>query len=134
MSHKTVVRNKAYQTSSFVTVERHNERKNQEYFNGDVELERANLNVHFKQHFKENGDVETYHETFNRLLAERKIVKHGTKPDAKLFCELVYDINTLYFDEQGLLEAERNGINRDDALFSVIEPGYEFAKQATAPR
>ena len=101
MSHKTVVRNKAYQVSSFVTVERHNERKNQEYFNGDVELDRANLNVHFKQHFKENGEVETYHETFNRLLVERKIVKHGTKPDAKLFCELVYDINTIYFDERG---------------------------------
>ena len=31
MAHKTVVRNKAYQTSSFNKVERHNERKNEEY-------------------------------------------------------------------------------------------------------
>ena len=101
MAHKTVVRNKAYQTGSFNTVERHNERKNEDYFNGDVQLERANLNVHYKQHFKENGETETYQETFSRLLAEKKIVKHGTKPDAKLFCEMVFDINTTYFDERG---------------------------------
>ena len=43
--HKTVVRNQAYQTKSFTTVERHNERKNEEYFNGDVELELAKINV-----------------------------------------------------------------------------------------
>ena len=107
MAHKTVVRNKAYQLKSFTTVERHNERKNDEYFNGDVELERAKLNVYYKRNFNEHGEVETYHETFNRLLAEKKTVLHGTKPDAKLFCELVYDINTSYFDERG---------------------GYEFAK------
>jgi len=106
--HKTVVRNQAYQTKSFTTVERHNERKNEEYFNGDVELERAKLNVYFKRNFREDGTVETYQETFNRLLAEKKTVLHGTKPDAKLFCELVYDINTTYFDERG---------------------GYEFAKK-----
>jgi len=108
MAHRTVVRNKAYQTKSFTTVERHNERKNEEYFNSDVELERAKLNVYYKRNFNEAGGVETYQETFNRLLAEKKIVKHGTKPDAKLFCELVYDINTSYFDERG---------------------GYEFAKE-----
>ena len=108
MAHRTVVRNRAYQVKSFTTVQRHNERENDEYFNGDVELERAKLNVHYKQHFKENGERETYHETFTRLLEERKIVKHGTKPDAKLFCELVYDINTTYFDERG---------------------GYDFAKK-----
>ena len=108
MAHKTVVRNKAYQTSSFNKVERHNERKNEEYFNGDVRLEREHLNVHFCRHFKEGGEAETYQETFNRLLAEKKIVIHGTKPDAKLFCEFVYDINTTYFDERG---------------------GYEYAKK-----
>ena len=101
MEHKTVVRNQAYQTGSFNTIERHNERKNAEYFNGDVKDDREHLNVHFKRCFKENGEAETYQETFNRLLAEKKIVKHGTKADAKLFCEFVFDINTTYFDERG---------------------------------
>ena len=108
MAHKTVVRNMAYQTKSFTTVERHNERKNENYFNSDVELERAKLNIYYKRNFREDGAVETYQETFDRLLEEGKIVKRGTKPDAKLFCELVYDINTSYFDERG---------------------GYDFAKQ-----
>ena len=93
---------------SFNTVERHNERKNEHYFNSDVDLERANFNVHFKQNFRDDGTPETYQETFNRLLAEGKIVKHGTKSDAKIFCEMVYDINTTYFDERG---------------------GYEYAKK-----
>jgi len=106
--HKTVVRNQAYRVASFTTVQRHNERENDEYFNGDVELERAKFNVHFCQYFNANGERETYHQTFSRLLDEGKIVKRGTKPDAKLFCELVYDINTSYFDERG---------------------GYEFAKK-----
>jgi len=108
MAHKTVVRNMAYQTKSFTTVERHNERKNEEYFNGDVELERAKLNVYFKRNFREDGTVESYQETFNRLLAEKKAVIHGTQADAKLFCEFVYAVNTSYFDEHG---------------------GYEFAKK-----
>jgi hypothetical protein len=106
--HKTVVRNQAYRVASFTTVQRHNERENDEYFNGDVELERAKFNVHFCQHFNASGQRETYHQTFSRLLDEGKIVKRGTKSDAKLFCELVYDINTSYFDERG---------------------GYEFAKK-----
>ena len=101
MVHKTVVRNVACQIGSFNTRERHNERKNDEYFNGDVRLDRAHLNVLFRQCFREDGSPETYQETFNRLLVEKKIVKHGTKPDAKLFCEMVFDINTTYFDERG---------------------------------
>ena len=101
MEHKTVVRNVACRTASFNTRERHNERKNEEYFNGDVQTERSHLNVHFRQCFREDGTPETYQETFNRLLAEKKIVMHGTKPDAKLFCEMVFDINTTYFDERG---------------------------------
>ena len=60
MAHKTVVRNKAYQPVSFNTVERHNERKNDEYYNGDVELDRAHLNVHYRRCLREDGAPETY--------------------------------------------------------------------------
>jgi hypothetical protein len=51
---------------------------------------------------------ETYGETFDRLLAEKKISEKWLKPDSKLVDELVFDVNTDYF--------ERNG-------------GYEFAKK-----
>ena len=63
MAHKTVVRNVACQTGSFNTRERHNDRKNEEYFNGDVQIERSHLNVHFRQCFREDGSPETYHRT-----------------------------------------------------------------------
>jgi len=108
MNHRTVVRNQACQPISFNVRERHNERKNEEYYNGDVELDRTHLNVHYRRCFREDGTPETYQETFDRLLDEGKIVKHGTKADAKLFCEMVFDINTTYFDQNG---------------------GYEFAKK-----
>jgi hypothetical protein len=108
LTHRTVVRNQACQPISFNVRERHNERKNEEYFNGDVELDRSHMNVHYRRCFREDGTPETYQETFDRLLAEGKIVKRGTKADAKLFCEMVFDINTTYFEENG---------------------GYEFAKK-----
>ena len=69
MPHKTVVRNQACQPSSFNVRERHNERKNEEYFNGDVQLERSHLNVHYRRCLREDGTPETYQETFDRLLA-----------------------------------------------------------------
>ena len=112
MTHRTVVRNESYKPSGFNVRERHNERKNNEYFNSDVELDRAHLNVHFRRCFKENGEPETYQETFNRLLEEKKIVMRGTKPDAKLFCEMIFDINTSYFDERGGYEFAKNIVKK----------------------
>jgi len=96
------VQHQSCQLSSFTIRERHNERKNEQYFNGDVLPERSNMNIHFKRHFKEDGTQETYQETFNRMLEEKTIVNRGTKPDAKLFCEMVLDINTTYFEERGI--------------------------------
>ncbi|MCL2343137.1 MAG: plasmid recombination protein [Firmicutes bacterium] len=101
MAHRTVVRNEAYQAGGFNTRERHNERKNENYFNGDIDPAREDLNIHFRQNFRADGLPETYQETFDRLLDEGKIVRHGTKPDAKIFCEMVFDVNTNYFEESG---------------------------------
>jgi len=70
-----VVRNQSCQLSSFTIRERHNERKNEQYFNGDALPERSNMNIHFKRHLKEDGTPETYHETFNWMLEEKTIVK-----------------------------------------------------------
>jgi hypothetical protein len=104
----TVVRNQGYTRAGFAVRERHNERKNEVYGNGDIVLERSALNVHFRQNFSPAGTPETYAETYNRLLAAGTIVEKGLRADAKIFAELVFDVNTDYF--------ERNG-------------GYEFAKK-----
>ena len=45
----SVARDKAYSRKSIVSIERHNERKNENYSNVDVMLEQAVNNVYFKK-------------------------------------------------------------------------------------
>jgi hypothetical protein len=97
----TVVRNEGNMRSSFTTRERHNERKNEAYGNGDVVPERADFNVHFRQNFRDDGTAETYEETYNRLLSSGAISEKWRKPDSKTFDEMVFDVNTDYFEQNG---------------------------------
>jgi hypothetical protein len=97
----TVVRNDGFMRGSFETRYRHNERENETYGNGDIDRSREHLNVHFRQNLKPDGTQETYGETFDRLLAEKKISEKWLKPDSKLVDELVFDVNTDYFEQNG---------------------------------
>ena len=99
--NRTVVRNVAHGGGSFTVTERHNERKNDAYFNGDIEPDRANLNVHYKRHLSPDSTPATYEQTFNRLLENGTIVKRGLRADAKIFDELIFDVNTAYFENHG---------------------------------
>lgn len=99
---RSVVRNEAYRKTAVGIRERHNERKNQEYSNPDIVKDRSYLNIHFKSCDR------SYAETFDRMLADGAISTRGLQPDAKVIDELIFDVNTAYFD--------RNG-------------GYEYAKE-----
>lgn len=99
---RTVVRNQAYRKQGISIRERHNERKNIHYSNPDIVLERSNLNIHFKQ------CEDTYAQTFDKLVADGKISTRGLKSDAKVMDEMVFDVNTAYFERHG---------------------GYDYAKQ-----
>lgn len=99
----SVARVKAYNTSGVGKIERHNERKNESYKNMNVVLEQTPNNVHFK----DPGDM-TYNETLKEMLVGGKVSMRGLKENAKVFDEMVVDINTQYFEEHG---------------------GYEFAKE-----
>lgn len=99
---RCIVRNEAYQKGEFSIRERHNERKNEHYYNGNVTPELSHLNVHFKR------CEDTYEQTFDRMVEDGTISLRGLKSDAKVFDELMFAVNTDYFD--------RNG-------------GYEYAKQ-----
>lgn len=92
---RTVVREKGYQRSGIGIRERHNERKNESYSNPDIVPERSELNVHFKQ-----PDA-TYESVLNHMLNEKTVSDRGLRPDAKVFGELVFDVNTRYFDRHG---------------------------------
>lgn len=92
---RTVVRNKAYPRNNFSIRERHNERKNEIYSNPDIVQDKSHLNIRFK------GCNGTYLQAFDRLLEEGTISTRGLKPDADVFAEMVFDVNTSYFDEHG---------------------------------
>ncbi len=102
MANKTVVRNAAYTRGSVSIRERHNERKNECYSNADIRLERSSMNIHFRQ------CEGTYTEAFDKLLEDGAISTRGLKKDAKIIDEMIFDVNTSYFEENG---------------------GYDFAKR-----
>ncbi|MBE6905344.1 MAG: recombinase [Ruminococcaceae bacterium] len=92
---RSIVRNEAYQKKSVFIREHHNERKNQGYSNPDIVTDRSHLNIHFKT------CEGSYAETFDRMLADGAISTRGLQPDAKVIDELVFDVNTAYFDRNG---------------------------------
>ncbi|MDR2446489.1 MAG: plasmid recombination protein [Treponema sp.] len=100
-TNSTVARNEACPVTRVSARERHNERKNANYFNGDIVAERTKMNVHYHQIFRSDGTVENYQETIDRLLEEKKIVKHNFKPKSAIIDELVFDVNTDYFEQNG---------------------------------
>ena len=104
---RCIVRNQAYRRDGFNIRERHNERKNISYGNGDILLERSNLNVFFK------SCEGTYEQEFSRMVESGAISLRGLKPDAKVFDELVFDVNSAYFEHRG---------------------GYEYVGLAEQPR
>ena len=99
----SVARVVTHTQSSIGKCERHNERKNESYANMNVDTSRFDMNVHFKG----CGEL-TYNEQLNKLLAEKKVCMRGLKADAKVFDEIIFDVNTDYFESHG---------------------GYEYAKR-----
>ena len=92
----SVARVKTRTQESVGKFERHIERKNEHYANMNVDLERAPMNVQYKG----CGDL-TYNEMLQRLVDEGKVSMRGLRKDAKVFDELIFDINSEYFEEHG---------------------------------
>lgn len=83
--------------------ERHNERKNEEYSNENIDLERSALNIQFTT----TGN-QTYNERLNELVENGSISTRSLSNDSEFFDELLFDVNTEYFEMRG---------------------GYDFAKK-----
>ena len=99
---RTSVRNLAVSDKAVGNTQQHNEREKDSYRNPDIIPQRAAWNVHFKK------PTASYTDLFAQLEAAGTISTRGLKPDAIHYCELVFDVNSAYFDNHG---------------------GYEFAKQ-----
>ena len=76
--------------------ERHIERKNESYENMNVDLSRTPMNINFKG----CGKL-TYNEYLNELIAAGAVSLKGLKPDATVFDEMIMDVNTDYFEQNG---------------------------------
>ena len=66
--HFTVVRNAGYGITEFKTRQRHNERQNENYHNGDIDPARSDMNVYYQRYVFPDGTPETYEQSFNRML------------------------------------------------------------------
>ena len=98
----SVARVVTYTKQSIGKAERHNERKNQSYSNMNVDLVQTKNNVHYKT------CNTTYNERLKELVNQGKVSLRGLKDNAKVFDELILDINSDYFEKHG---------------------GYDFAKK-----
>ena len=76
--------------------ERHIERKNDSYENMNVDLSRTPMNVSFKS----CGEL-TYNEHLDKMIAAGKVSLKCLKPDATVFDEMIMDVNTDYFEQNG---------------------------------
>ena len=99
---RTSVRNLAVSDKAVGNTQQHNEREKDSYRNPDIIPQRAAWNVHFKK------PAASYTDLFAQMEANGTISTRGLKPDATHYCELIFDVNSAYFDNYG---------------------GYEFAKQ-----
>ena len=94
---------KTYTTAKVGASERHNERKNNDYGNVNVDPERICMNVHYK-----DPQDKSYMDVLREKEVSGELSRRGLKQDAVIFDEVVFDVNTMYFEERG---------------------GYEYAKQ-----
>ena len=98
----SVARVQTYTRASILKAERHNERKNTTYSNMNVVLTQTQNNVHYKK------CDSTYNERLKEMIDTGDVSLRGLKDNAKIFDEIIFDINSDYFEQNG---------------------GYEFAKE-----
>ena len=92
---RTSVRNLAVSDKAVGNTQQHNEREKDSYRNPDIIPQRATWNVHFKNPTASCTDL------FAQLEAAGTISMRGLKSDATHYCELVFDVNSAYFDNHG---------------------------------
>ena len=100
--HFSVARVVTHTKENISKFERHDERKNATYSNTNIVAERIPMNIYFKRYDS------TLNQKFDEMVKNGQISTRGLKANAKIYNELVFDVNSLYFEENG---------------------GYEFAKR-----
>lgn len=100
--HRTSARNMRMTIDKVANAQGHNEREKSSYVNQDIVPERLGMNIHFKT------PTDGYTAMFDQMVADGTISTRGLKADAEKFGELIFDVNSAYFYNNG---------------------GYDYAKQ-----
>lgn len=100
--HRTNVRNSKISDANIIKAQMHNEREKEVYSNQDIVADRTQMNVHFKT------PTDNYMSMFEKMVADKSVSVRGLKADAIKFGELIFDVNSSYFETHG---------------------GYDFAKK-----
>ena len=101
-----------YTAKAIFSSERHNERKNDDYSNINVVPERIPYNVHFK-----DPEEKSYLQILKEKEDSGELSRRGLRENATIFDEVVFDINTMYFEENGGYEYAK----------SFYEEAYRYA-------
>ena len=94
--------------------QRHNERENKVYQNINVDSSMSHLNYHYK-----SPEGKSYNERFDELVEQKIISTRGLKEDATHFDEIIFDVNTRYFEDRGGYEFAKK----------FYQEAYEFVKE-----
>ena len=89
-------------------VYRHNERVDEHHKNPNIIQSQSHNNFHFKQCVDDNGNPITYEQAYKSLIDKGTIVERGLQANATRLTNLIFDVNSDYFHQNG---------------------GYQFAKQ-----
>ena len=114
----SVARVEQHTTAGIVKSERHIERKNESYENMNVDLNRTPLNIHFK----DCGEL-TYNAQLDQMVKDGTVSLRGLKKDAKVFDEMIFDVNTAYFEQHGGY----------DFACQFYEEAFHFAEKEYGP-
>ena len=109
----TVARVVTHTRNDIGKFERHIERKNNNYLNMNVDLSQSHRNIQFKK-------CEcTYNDKLNEMVESKQVSLRGLKADAKVYDEIIFDVNTEYFEEHGGYEFARK----------FYESAFHFARK-----
>ena len=106
----SVARVETYTKTSITKAERHNERKNKSYSNMNVDLSQTPNNIHYKR------CETTYNERLKELIDSKQVSLRGLRDNAKLFDELIFDINSDYLKNMVVTNLQKNFMREPSTL------------------
>jgi len=95
-----IIRNEKYKKANLKGIYRHNERKNINYSNANIDKERTHLNYHIKQ------PQNSYEKEFEKI-RKKYDLKGQIKEVSNIVCEYIITSDKEFFDEIGIEETKR---------------------------